>query len=147
MKNLKKKLEFMNPVNHPHFQNDWFELLNVNRWWPITSHVDETEMMHIHTICACTYIKSNTTDATSRVRVTRSLVLCVCFVDRSLSFCTFCFGHCVVCSSSIYGFRLPLWYLQTLLEKELLTLPGHLSSSPFFTCLSEGLCCLLSSCF
>jgi hypothetical protein len=21
------------------------------------------------------------------------------------------FGHCVVCSSSIYGFRLPLWYL------------------------------------
>ena len=24
-------------------------------------------------------------------------------------------GHCVVCSSSIYGFRVPLWYLQTLL--------------------------------
>ena len=23
-------------------------------------------------------------------------------------------GHCVICSSSIYGFRLPLWYLQTL---------------------------------
>ena len=40
----------------------------------------------------------------SRVRVTRSLVLCVCFVDRSLSFCTFSFGQCVVCSSSIYGF-------------------------------------------
>ena len=32
-----------------------------------------------------------------------------------LSFCTFSFGHCVVCSSSIYGFWLPLWYLQTLL--------------------------------
>jgi hypothetical protein len=36
------------------------------------------------------------------------------------SFCTwqnvvFLFGHCVVCSSSIYGFWLPLWYLQTLL--------------------------------
>ena len=28
----------------------------------------------------------------------------VCFVDRCLSFCTFSFGHCVVCSSSIYGF-------------------------------------------
>ena len=27
----------------------------------------------------------------------------VCFVDRCLSFCTFSFGHCVVCSSSIYG--------------------------------------------
>jgi len=25
--------------------------------------------------------------------------------------CTFSFGHCVVCSSSIYGFWLPLWYL------------------------------------
>jgi hypothetical protein len=48
------------------------------------------------------------------VRVTRSLVLYVCFVDRCLFFCTFCFGHCVVCSSSIYGFWLPLWYLQTL---------------------------------
>jgi hypothetical protein len=32
-----------------------------------------------------------------------------------LSFCTFSFGHCVVCSSSIHGFWLPLWYLQTLL--------------------------------
>ena len=39
----------------------------------------------------------------SGVRVTRSLVLYVCFVDRCLSFCTFSFGHCVVCSS-IYGF-------------------------------------------
>ena len=48
------------------------------------------------------------------VRVTRSLVLYVCFVDRCLSFCTFSVGHCVVCSS-IYGFWLPLWYLQTLL--------------------------------
>ena len=51
----------------------------------------------------------------SGVRVTRSLDLCVCFVDRCLSFCTFSFGHYVVCSSSIYGFWLPLWYLQTLL--------------------------------
>ena len=44
-----------------------------------------------------------------RVRVTRSLVLCVCFVDRCLSFCTFSFGHSVVCSSSMYGFSIPLW--------------------------------------
>ena len=40
----------------------------------------------------------------SGVCVTRSLVLCVCFVDHCLSFCTFSFGHCFVCSSSIYGF-------------------------------------------
>jgi hypothetical protein len=75
----------------------------------------------------------------SGVRVTRSLVLYVCVVDRCLSFCTFSFGycvvcsfghcvvcsfghcvvcsfgHCVVCSSSIYWFWLPLCYLQTLL--------------------------------
>jgi len=52
----------------------------------------------------------------SGIRVTRSLVLCVCFVDYCLSFCTFSFCHCVVCPSSVCGFWLPLWYLQTLLE-------------------------------
>ena len=51
-----------------------------------------------------------------RVLVTRSLVLYVCFVDLCLYFYTFSFGHCIVCSSSIYGFWLPLWYLQTLLN-------------------------------
>ena len=39
---------------------------------------------------------------------------CVCFGDRQLTCWLFSFGHCVV-SSSIYGFWLPLWYLQTLL--------------------------------
>jgi hypothetical protein len=38
----------------------------------------------------------------SGVRVTRSLVLCVCFDDCCLSFCIFSFGHFVFCSSSIY---------------------------------------------
>jgi hypothetical protein len=51
----------------------------------------------------------------SGVRVTRSLVLSVCFVDRCFTCCTFSFGHWVVCFSSIYGFWLPLWYPQTLL--------------------------------
>jgi hypothetical protein len=41
----------------------------------------------------------------SGVCVTRSLVVCVYFVDRCLSFCA---------SSSIYRSWLPLWYLQTL---------------------------------
>ena len=86
--------------------------------------------MTYHQVCN----KSNTTGATngagtvypsgarssspvfSGIRVTRSLVLYVCFVDRCLSFCTFSFGHCVVCSSSKYGLWLPLWYLQTLLS-------------------------------
>ena len=38
----------------------------------------------------------------------RSLVLCVCFVDCRLSFCTFSFGHCVVCSSIIWFLITPL---------------------------------------
>ena len=34
-----------------------------------------------------------------------SLVLCVCFGDHCLSFCTFSFGHCVVCcTDSDYPF-------------------------------------------
>ena len=52
----------------------------------------------------------------SGVRLTRSFVLYVCFVDRCLSFGTFSFDHCVVCSSSMYGFWLTLSYLQTLLS-------------------------------
>ena len=53
----------------------------------------------------------------SGVRVTRSLVLCVCFVDRWLSFCLFSFGHGFVCSSSIYRFWWPLSYLETILAR------------------------------
>ena len=52
----------------------------------------------------------------SGVHATRSLVLCVCFVDRCLSFCPFSFGHYVVCPSSIYGFWIPIWFLQILLN-------------------------------
>jgi hypothetical protein len=54
------------------------------------------------------------TPVISGVRVTRSLVLCVCSVYRCLSLFPFYFGHCVFYSSSMYGFWLPLWYLQTL---------------------------------
>ena len=42
----------------------------------------------------------------SGVPVTRSLVLCVFFLDRCLSLCPFSFDHCVVCSA-IHGFYLP----------------------------------------
>jgi hypothetical protein len=47
-------------------------------------------------------------------RFTRYFVLCLCFIHRGLSFWHLSFDHCVVCPS-IYGFWLPLWYLQTLL--------------------------------
>ena len=53
----------------------------------------------------------------SGVRVNRSLVLCVCFVDRCLSFCPFSFGHSVVCPSSIYGFWLPFYIFKHFLLK------------------------------
>jgi len=52
----------------------------------------------------------------SEVRVIRPLVLYISFVDRCLSSCTFSSGHGLVYSSSIYGFWLLLWYLQTLLN-------------------------------
>ena len=58
----------------------------------------------------------------SGVRVIPSLVLCLrlglCIFYRSLfvlSFVLFILVICFVCPSSIYGFWLPLWYLQTLL--------------------------------
>ena len=59
----------------------------------------------------------------SGVRV--SLVLCVCFVDRCLSFCTF--GHCVVCSSSIYRF----WVI---LSCFFFRYGYHLSLNSYFIC-------------
>jgi hypothetical protein len=87
----------------------------------------------------------------SGVRITRSLVLCVYFVDRCLSYCYISFGHCVVSSSSIYGFWLSLWYLQTLVKKvtrrvshvvqQLLTLAEHWRWPHVLV----GLCCLIFS--
>ena len=59
------------------------------------------------------------------VRVTRSLVLCVCFLNNCVSFCPFAFSHRVVCPFSIYGFWLSLWYLQTLHPEALYTCIQH----------------------
>jgi hypothetical protein len=56
------------------------------------------------------YLYRSSPQVYSGVRVTRSLVLCVCFVDRCLSLCPF-----ILCPSSMYGFWLTLWYLQTLI--------------------------------
>jgi hypothetical protein len=50
------------------------------------------------------------------------------------------FGHCVVCSSSIYGIRLPLWYLLvTVLSVLLLFTPSD------YPLVSFGLCVVCSS--
>jgi hypothetical protein len=61
---------------------------------------------------SCPYRASELNPSLCRVYGAWSLVFCVVFC-RSLFW--FVFSHCIVCSSSIYGFWLPLWYLQTLL--------------------------------
>jgi hypothetical protein len=78
------------------------------------------------------------------VRVTQCLVLSVCFVDRGLSFCSFSFGHCVVGSSSIYRFWLPLWYLQTLLAILINVSYAHLNIAQILQCFA---CYSLNICF
>ena len=55
--------------------------------------------------------------------VTRSFICVFCRSLFVLLF--FSFGRCVVCSSSIYGFWLPLWYIQTLLCHNLSTSRGR----------------------
>jgi hypothetical protein len=82
--------------------------------WRITGFVRRVPLVDQELLTLPEHLSSP--PAFSAVRVTRSLVLCVWFADRCLSFCPFSFGHCVVCSSPIYGFWLPLWYLQTLLK-------------------------------
>ena len=47
--------------------------------------------------------------AFGRVRVTRSLVLCVCFVDRCLSLCPFFFWP--LCCLSFFDLRIPITLL------------------------------------
>ena len=51
------------------------------------------------------------------------------------------FGHCVVCSSSIYGFSLPLWYLLSIVLSVLLRFKGF--SLPLWYLLSIVLSVLL----
>ena len=67
------------------------------------------------------------------VLVTRSLVLCVYFVYRCLFFGPFSFGHCVVYSSMINGFWLPLWIY--FLNKIPLTLGCLWNISYFYICI------------
>jgi len=65
----------------------------------------------------------------SGVRVTRSLVLCACFIDRCLFFCTLSFW--------------PLcWYLQSLLDyKPLIVNCGIKTTTVIIYCHHKGLGC------
>jgi hypothetical protein len=64
---------------------------------------------------------------TFHLYVTRSLVLCVCFVDHCLSFCNFFFWPLCFCYYSIYGF----WLLQTLLSGDEIKKKGHPNFATF----------------
>jgi hypothetical protein len=82
-----------------YFQGKWDQSLwlitgfatRLTRWVSLVEHELPTFPEHL-----------SSPQVFSEVRVSRSLVLGVCFVDRCLSFCTFSFGHRVFCSSSIY---------------------------------------------
>ena len=51
------------------------------------------------------------------------------------------FGHCIVCSSSIYGFWLPLWYLLAIVLSVLL----RFTASDYLPLVSFGHCIVCSS--
>ena len=61
----------------------------------------------------------------SGVRVTRSLVFCVVLCRSLFVLLYFFFWYCAVCSSSIYGLWLPLWYLHNLLTHTAKFKPLH----------------------
>ena len=48
------------------------------------------------------------------IHIAQSLVLCVVFCISLFVILSFCFRHWIVCPSSMFGFWLYLWYLQTL---------------------------------
>ena len=64
-----------------------------------------------------TFFLDNCLHMTKFVSQSYSIFSFMCMYCRALFvFCTFSFVHCAVHSFSIYGFWLPLWYLQTLLK-------------------------------
>ena len=64
---------------------------------------------------------------------------CLFFFDiRILITSLVSFGHCVVCSSSIYGFWLPLWYLLAIV----LSVPLRYTDSDYLFGIFWPLCCL-----
>jgi hypothetical protein len=62
----------------------------------------------------------------SGIHVARSLVFWVVFSRSLFVLISFFLSHCVVCPSSIYGFCLPHWYLQTLLNTLFYPFINHL---------------------
>jgi hypothetical protein len=74
-----------------------FNTLNgsFNHWYFLVKMIKLLVLQTLELFCY--YLHLSSTPVFSGVRVTRSLVLYVCFVDRCLSLCTFSFDHCVFC--------------------------------------------------
>jgi hypothetical protein len=92
--------------------HDWSRMFNRIHKWKVNGHVFVCQgcrycIFHVKQELPTLPENLSSPPVFSGVHVTRSLVLYVCFVDRCLSFCSFSFGHCIVCSSLIYGFWLP----------------------------------------
>jgi hypothetical protein len=86
-----------------------FELLWLVNYWG-----NYTWMSHL-----CIYISKIKKNSDNCEQMYCSCYILVYLVDRCLSFCTFSFGHCVVCSSLIYGFRLPLCIFKLFFHKNI----------------------------
>ena len=69
-------------------------------YWPTSTNYWPTSTVWRLSQRKCVAKKIKKQKVTIRIRVTQSLVFCVCFVDRCSSFFPLAFGHCVVCSSS-----------------------------------------------
>jgi hypothetical protein len=94
----------------------WFCVLR-HDWWSVRSKSKKREHAISENDCKV-YIMIY-----SHFLLTLKIVACLIQDVRCINIicilccynCLYIVGHCVFCSSSIYGFLLPLWYLQTLL--------------------------------
>jgi hypothetical protein len=76
-----------------------------------------------------------------------SIVIFFCVCRLFFVLLHFFFGHCVACSSSIYGFWLPLWYLQTLLVMSAtISVYIHARFVSAVDCFVEGAYCIYAIC-
>ena len=130
---------------NPLSTKSWYELIDLEyrlNWEVYTPYTCATEMLlHINgkvtrgkwnhlfcrEVCLRCWPSMSTLKCRSRYEADVAVVG-ACFVDRCLSFCTFSLCHCVVSSSSIYGFWLPLWYLQTRVKLKAKTLLENVKS-------------------
>jgi hypothetical protein len=84
-----------------HFRSDFLYNMKRRTWYLYMPLVEQELLPFL------------STPVFSGVRVAWSLVLCVCFVERCMSFVLFLLAS-INFPSSTYGFSLPLWYRQTL---------------------------------